>query len=155
MHASSLNVMVSLKFPMAMRFPLIQLVMCYRLVDLAGGVFEDDVREQCGVCLVGQVRAEADAGVEGTVEMQLDGRAELMHQLALEAEEDGEGVAAFFDADAFGDDGDERVGTGAAGTAAASDAELHVLDACVFFGAPGEVGHAGSVQGYDGFFGVV
>src|SRR5882757_4534005 len=125
------------------------------LVDLAGGVFEDDVREHCGVCLVGQVRAEADTGVEGTVEMQLDGWAELMHRLALEAEEDGEGVASFFDADAFGDDGREGVGAGAAGTAAACDAELHVLDAGVFFGAPGEVDHAGSVQSYDGLFGVV
>ena len=60
------------------------------LVDLACGIFEDDVREHRGVCLVGQVRAEADTGVEGTVEVQLDGWAELMHRLALEAEEEDE-----------------------------------------------------------------
>jgi len=59
-------------------------------VDLAGGVFEDDVREYCGVGLVGQVRAEADTGVDGTIEVQLDGWAELMHRLALEAEEEDE-----------------------------------------------------------------
>ena len=78
-----------------------------------------------------------------------------MHGFAFEAEEDGEVVAAFFDADAFRDDGDEGVGAGAAGTATSADAELEVFDAGVFFGAPGEVGHAGSVKRDHGFFGVV
>ena len=99
--------------------------------------------------------AEANADVEGLVEVERDGWTELMHGFAFEADEDGEVVAAFFEADAFGDDGDEGVGAGAAGTATACDAEFEVSDAGVLFGALGEVDHAGSVKCDDGFFGVV
>ena len=56
----------------------------------------------------GLMGAEADADVEGLVEVQGDGRAKLMHGLALEADEDGEGVAVLFDSDAFGVDAGEQ-----------------------------------------------
>src|ERR1035441_6189066 len=48
-----------------------------------------DGRIRCG----GLMRAEADADVEGSVEMQGDRGPELGHGLTLQAEEDGEGVA--------------------------------------------------------------
>ncbi len=124
-------------------------------MDFAGGVFEDYVGEDGGVGFVGQMGAEAYAYVEGLIEVEGDGRAELMHGFAFEAEEDGEVVALLFDADAFGDDGDERVGAGAAGTASARNAEFHVSHAGVLLGALGEVGHACSVEGDDGFLRVV
>ena len=105
-------------------------------MEFAGGVLQHYIRENGGVGFVGQVRAEADADVEGFVEMEGDGWAELMHGFSFEAEEDGEVVAALFDADAFGNDGDEGVGAGAAGAAAASYAEFEVFDAGIFLGAP-------------------
>ena len=57
-------------------------------------------------------------------------------------DEEGEVVAALFDADALGGDGDESVGCLAAGTAAAADAVLGVGDADAFLGALREVDHA-------------
>src|SRR5277367_5905344 len=121
-------------------------VYCKLLLDFAGSVFQDDVGEDGGVGFVREVRAEADACVKGSVQMEGDGWAELVHGFAFKADEDGEVVTMFFEADAFGDDGDERIGAGAAGTAAACDAEFQVSDAGVFLGALGEVDHAGSVE---------
>src|SRR5208282_2574582 len=98
--------------------------------DLAGGVLENDVGEHGRIGLVWQVRAEADADVEWPVNVQVDGWAELVHRLACQADEKREGVAVFFDANAFGAGGDEVVGSFAAGkTATAADAIFHVLDA--------------------------
>src|SRR5215813_1079858 len=101
------------------------------------------------------MRAEAKADVEGLVEVQGDGRSELVHGFAFETEEDGKGVAFLFEANALGDHGDKTVGAGTAGTTTASDAELQILDASVFLGPLCEVNHAGAMQGDDGFFGVV
>ena len=47
-------------------------------MDLAGGVLENDMGEHGSIGLVRQVRAEADADVEGPVEAQVDGWAELV-----------------------------------------------------------------------------
>ena len=47
-------------------------------MDLAGGVLENDIGEHGSIGLVRQVRAEADADVEGPVEAQVDGWAELV-----------------------------------------------------------------------------
>src|SRR5580700_6567426 len=124
-------------------------------MDFAGGVFEDDVGEYGGIGLVRQVRAEADADVEGRVDVEGDGWAELVHGFALEADEKGDRVSTLFDADAFGYDGDEAVGAGAAGTAAAPDAILHVFDAGVLLGTLREMDHTGAVQGDDGLLGIV
>ena len=60
------------------------------------------------------MRAEANAYVEGLVEVQGDGRSELVHGFAFETEIDGEGVASLFEADAFSGNGDETVGARAA-----------------------------------------
>ena len=126
-----------------------------RLMQLAGSVGKRDVRKDGGVGFVGKVRTEADADVEGLGEVESDGRAELVHGLAFERDEECEVVAALFDADALGRDGHERVGRLAAGTAAAADAVLSVGDAEAFLGTLREVDHAEAVQGDDGFFGVV
>jgi len=106
-------------------------------VDLAGGVFENHFGEDGGVGFIGQVGAEAYAYVEGSVDAQVDGWAELVHGFAFEAHVEGERVAVFFDADAFRHHVDEAVWAGAAGAAAASDAILHIFDADVLFGALG------------------
>jgi hypothetical protein len=78
-----------------------------------------------------------------------------VHRFAFQADEEREGVAVLFDADALGHDGDEAVGTGAAGTAAAPDAILHVLDADALLGTLRQVDHAETVQGGDGLLGIV
>ena len=99
--------------------------------------------------LVRQVRAEADADVERSVEVQGDRRAERVHRFAFQADEERERVAALFDADALGHDGDQAVRTGAARTAAAADAILHVLDADALLRALRQVDHARAVQRHD------
>src|ERR1035441_7111145 len=69
------------------------LLNCERdLVDLAGGVLENDIGEHGCIGLLRQVRAEADADVEGPVEAQVDGWAELVHRFAFQA--DAAAVAA-------------------------------------------------------------
>ena len=60
------------------------------LPDLACGVFENDVREDYGIDLVRQMRARAYTHVEGRVEVQVDGRAKLVHRFALQADEQRE-----------------------------------------------------------------
>src|ERR1019366_6687277 len=125
------------------------------LVDLAGGVLENDIGEHDSIGLVRQVRAEADADVEGPVEAQVDGWAELVHRFAFEADEEREGGAVLFDADALGHNVDEAVRTGAAGTAAAPDAILHVGDADALPRTLGKVDHAETVEGGDGLLGIV
>ena len=57
------------------------------LADLARGVLKDNVGQNRGVGFVRQVRAEADAGIERPVDVQMDGRPELMHRLAFRADE--------------------------------------------------------------------
>jgi hypothetical protein len=74
---------------------------------------------------------------------------------AFQADEEGEGVAVLFDANALGHNVDEAVRTGAAGTAAASDAILHVLDAGAFLRTLRQVDHAETVEGGDGLHGIV
>src|ERR1700679_2086654 len=108
------------------------------LMYVACGVFKDDVRQHRRIHRFRQVRAEADADVERPVEMEFDWRAKLMHGLAVEADEERKLVTVFFNTDALGDDGDEAVRRLAAWTAAATEAELHVCDAHIAVGTPGE-----------------
>src|SRR5580658_10080833 len=82
------------------------------LLNFAGGVFEHYVRKHGGIGLIRQVRTETDTDVERPVEMQLDGRAKLVHGFAIDTDEEREGVAAFLDADAFGADIDEAIRAG-------------------------------------------
>ena len=125
------------------------------LADLARGVFQNNIGEYCRIGLIRQVRAEADAGVEGSVEVQVDGWAELVHRLALQAYEEGEGVAVFLDADALGEDRDEAVRAGATRTAAAAHAKLHVFDADVLLHTLPQLDHARAVQRGDGLLGII
>src|SRR5215472_1543866 len=108
-------------------------------------VFEEDVGGEAGVYRGGQVGAEADAYVEGAVEVEGERGAELVHGLALEADKDGELVTALLDADALG----EHVGE------LAAEAVGHVRHLRAFVCAPCDVSHAGAVLGDYGFFGVV
>ena len=89
--------------------------------------------------------AEADADVEGLVEVERNGRAELMHGFALQADEDGKGIAVLFEADAFGMDAGEQAG----------ETILEVLHEDVFVAAEGEMDHAGAVLADHGCFGSV
>jgi len=73
-----------------------------------------------------------------------------MHRLAVDTDEEREGVAALFDADASGDHGDERVGAGSSGQTAASHSVLHVLHANPVLRSLREVDHAGSVESDSG-----
>src|SRR5947209_14379648 len=59
--------------------------------------------------------------------MQGDGRAELVHKFAFQADEQCEGVAQLFDADTLGHDPNEAVRASATGTATAPDAILRIL----------------------------
>ena len=68
-----------------------------------------------------------------------------MHGLALDADEDGDFVAVFFDADALRHDAVE----------AAAEAVLHVGDGCALLRTPGQMNHAGAVLTKHGFLGVV
>ena len=70
---------------------------------------------------------------------------ELVHELAFETEKDGEGIPPLFQADAFGEDGNEAVGAGAAGPASAADAKFKIFDAGIFLRALGELDHAGAM----------
>jgi hypothetical protein len=47
------------------------------LVNLAGGVFQNDVGEHCRIGLIRQVRAEADADIE------VPERLQILHSLSL------------------------------------------------------------------------
>jgi len=125
------------------------------LADLAGGMLENNMGEHSRIGLVWQVRAEADADIEGPVDVQVDGWTELVHRFAFQADEEREGVAVFFDANALGDDTDEAVRALTAGTAAAADAKLHVLDAGTLRRTLRQVDHAKSMQGNDGLLGIV
>jgi len=62
---------------------------------------EFKVREGRGFNCGGIVRGEADAGVEGFVEMELDGSAGLVERLAMLADEHGDDVAALFETHAL------------------------------------------------------
>ena len=73
----------------------------------------------------------------------------------VKADEEGEVVAALFDADAFGGDGDQQSGVLPPGTAAAANAVLHVVDADAFFGTLRQMDHAGAVKRDDGFLRIV
>ena len=44
---------------------------------------------------------ETNAHIERLVEVQRDGWAKLVHGFALQADEDGDGIAMFLDSDAF------------------------------------------------------
>src|ERR1039457_4871518 len=93
------------------------------LLNFAVRVLDNNIREHRPVGFVRQVRAEADAGVEWPVNVQADGRAELMHRFSLQTDEERERVAVFFNADASGIGGDQVIGRFAAGqSAAAADA---------------------------------
>src|SRR5258708_19529166 len=68
----------------------------------AGRVFKDNVGDDAGIDCDGLVGTEADADVEWRVNGHGDGRAELVHGFAGEADEDGDRVAVFLNADAPG-----------------------------------------------------
>src|SRR5450631_739197 len=91
------------------------------------------------------MRAEADADVERSVEMQCDRRPELVHGFTLQADEDGEGVAALFDSDALGMDACET----------ASETILEILHEDGLVGAVGEMDHACTVLAEHGFLRIV
>ncbi len=84
------------------------------LVDLTGGVFQNHIGEYRSIRRLRKVRAKADAYVERSVEVQVDGRAELMHRFAFQAHEECEGVSLFFDAYALGEYRHQAVRAGAA-----------------------------------------
>jgi len=124
-------------------------------VNSAGGVFENDVGQGGGVGFIWLMGAEADAGVEGSVYVEVDGRAEWVHWFAFQADVEGKGVAAFFKADSFCHHVDQAVGTGSARTASAADAILHVFYADVLLGALGQLDHAQAMQCHDDLLGVI
>jgi hypothetical protein len=99
--------------------------------------------------------AEADADIEWPIDVQADGRPELVHWLVFQADEERERVAVLFDADAPGGDADQAIGAGSAGQAAAADAKLNILDANVSLSSLRQLDHARAVQGDDHFLGIV
>ncbi len=101
------------------------------------------------------MRAETYANIEWPVEVQVDRRTELVHRFTFQADEEREGIAALFDADALRHYVDEAVGARAAGTPAASDAILKVLDSDVLLRTMRQVDHAETVQRGDGLLGIV
>ncbi len=70
--------------------------------DLAGGVLEHNVGEHRRVGLVRQVRAETDADVEGSVEVQVMGGPNWCIGSPARLTKRAKAVAALFNADALG-----------------------------------------------------
>ena len=62
-------------------------------MDMAGGVIQRDVGEHGGVGFIRHVRAKTDAYIKRSVQRQCNGRAELVHRLAVHADVEREGVA--------------------------------------------------------------
>src|ERR1700691_240417 len=91
------------------------------------------------------MRAEAHAHVKRLVKVQIDGWAKLVHGFALQADEDGDGVATLFDSDALRLDPCEG----------APEAILHILEEHSFVRTPSQVDHAHPVLAEHSFFGVV
>ncbi|MHB1743303.1 MAG: hypothetical protein ACYCPO_16985 [Acidobacteriaceae bacterium] len=91
------------------------------------------------------MRAEPDADIKRAVEVEMDRRAKLVHGLALQADEERDGVALLFNSDALRHDPGE----------AASEAKLHIRHG----GASGrtlrQVDHASPMLPGHGFLGVV
>ena len=104
-------------------------------VNFTGFVFKHDVRNYSRVNRCRQMRTEADANVERCVEMERDRWAELVHRLALQADEDRERVAAFFNSYAPGMDTREQAG----------ETILEILHHRAGIGTEGEMDHAGAV----------
>ena len=115
-----------------------------------GGIYQQHIGDDGLVGRGRLVGAESDSDVEGAIQVQLDGIADLVHRFAVHADEHGEGVTALFYADALGQSCVEAIG---AMVAAMVDPDfLHHL---AFFRPPGEVHEAASVEGYHGFFGII
>src|ERR1019366_6370865 len=115
------------------------------LAHLSRGVLEKDIRKHGAIGLVRQVRAEADPHIERCVEVQDDRRSELRHRFALQADKDGDGIAALFDSDALGADIGEH----------APETVLHVLKVRTSFRTLCEVDHPDTVLAEHGFLGIV
>src|SRR5580698_3821405 len=92
-----------------------------------------------------QMRAEADADVKRLVEVERNGRPELMHGLTLQANEDGNRVAVLFNAHALGMNTVEL----------AAETVLHVFQEDGAVGAEGEMNHARAVLAEHGLLRVV
>jgi len=102
------------------------------LANFASGIFENDVRKHSRVRFIRQVRAETDANIKRPVEVQVNGRAELVHRFAGHADVESKLIAALFNADALGIGGDKVVGAFTSGQAAtAADTIFHILNAHV------------------------
>src|ERR1017187_7592159 len=106
------------------------------LAHLSRGVLEKDIRKHGAIGLIGQVRAEADPHIERCVEVQGNRRSELLHRFALEADKDGDGIAALFDSDALGADVGEH----------APETVLHILKVRTSFRTLCEVDHPDTVH---------
>ena len=114
-------------------------------VNFTGFVFKHDVRNYSRVNRCRQMRTEADANVERCVEMERDRWAELVHRLTLQADEDRERVAAFFNSYAPGMDTREQAG----------ETIFEILHHRAGIGAEGEMDHAGAVLAHHHLFGIV
>ena len=68
------------------------------------------------------------------MEARLTAGPELVHRLALQADEKCEGIAAFFDAGALGHYPGQAVRVGTLGAATSPDAILHIRDTNALFG---------------------
>ena len=115
------------------------------LVDIAGWVLQQHIREQGGVERGRQMWAEADAHIKRRVEVEADGRTKLVHGFAGQADKNRKGVAVLFDSDALG----FHSGQGS------SEAKLRILHECTLICAPGEVDHAHPVLADHGLFGII
>jgi len=71
-------------------------------MNITGGIDKNDIRQYGSIQLVRQMRAEADAGIERLVYVQLNWNAELVHRFTVHADEKCKIIAAFFNANTLG-----------------------------------------------------
>src|SRR6201982_3440788 len=88
---------------------------------------------------------ESDADVEWLLEMKRDGRAKLVHGLALQAHEDGNRVSMFFDSHALGLHPSQR----------APEANLRIVHHAAVVRAPCQVDRPGAMLAEHRLFGIV
>src|SRR5580704_5704443 len=101
----------------------------FPLVDTTSRVFQNHIGEYRSIGRLRKVRAKADAYVERSIEVQVNGRPELMHRFTFQAYEERKGVSSLFDANALSEHAYQAVRRGAAGAPAAAYTKLHIFDA--------------------------
>src|SRR5208283_2589066 len=100
------------------------------------------------------MRAEANANVKRSIEVECNGWAVLMHGFPHHADIEGNGVTMFVNANASDFEIGRSVGI-AARQSNGSKAIFEILEACALFRAPCQMDHAGSMLSRHGFFGIV